>query len=476
MLATKKLQRYAGTLSTIIGYNAKVLKQVPKRELAQWLSQQMESLGPTYIKIGQFMSSRKDIFGDEYVEAFACLRDKVKPMELAEVKQVFDENIDMTKFKYINTTPIASASIGQVHVAELASGKKVIVKIKRPYVGQMIREDTQFLLSVLSLLQYFNLENIEDSIELINDFEKNIMKEVDFSTEVQNLKKFRKMYHDNAAVIVPKVYTKLSSDNVIVMEYIESNDIASFSGDRRELAKKLMDFFISQLITNGYVHGDPHSGNIGVTARGGLVLYDFGNVINITTLERQRMKELIYFLLIRNKKGVITSLQKLGIKVLDKDLMYKYIDLYIEYLQTIDISKLSQSHGPTIKLPLKFTDKIFRLVRVYGILEGTCKDLDNKFNYFDLLSNYIGDVFLDEEFLKFKMIADTSQILNDWIEPMNDEPHEKASKNVTNKAKEEEHLVDKKHTPVMIDSRIVSVLAGVNLVLLLGNVFEIFYK
>lgn len=472
-----KIGRYARTVSTVIEFNAKTVNNVPKKELAQWLSVRMESLGPTYIKIGQFMSSRKDIFGDEYVEAFASLRDRVRPMDPSEVSYVFKNSLDMKEFKHVDPTPIASASIGQVHRGQLKNGKEVIIKIRRPNVGTMIKEDTQFLLYILSLLKYLNLENIEDSIELINDFERNIIKEVDFRNELENLKKFRAMYKGNTTFVIPRVYSRLSSEDAIVMEYVESKDVQTYTGDKKVLANKLMDFFINQLITHGYIHGDPHPGNMGVTSSGAIVLYDFGNIITVSDGERQRLKELIYFLLLRNKDGVINSLQKLGIKVLDVQEMYNYIDLYIEYLQTIDISKLSKTHGPTVKLPLKFTDKVFRLVRVYGALEGACKELDKNFNYFDLLSNYIGDIFMDEEFIRFKVVADTSSLLNSWLEPLDAKVDSKPAQTRVQKKPTSGDIVDKKHTPVMLDStHITTVLVTTNLLLLLGNMLEIFYK
>lgn len=463
------MARRINTTSTIIELNYKLVTKVPKRELAEWVSKRIETLGPTYIKIGQFVSSRKDIFGEEFAEALSTLRDKVKPMEEWEVQQVMSSSLDMTKFDHFDMRPVASASIGQVHKATLTNGKNVIVKIKRPNVGEMIKEDVGFILMILSFLQFFNLENIQDSIDIINDFEKNISKEVNFVDEVNSLRHFRDIYaKDNFKAVIPRVYRKLSSDNAIVMEYVESQDVASFNGNRKELATRLMDFFIYQLVNHGYIHGDPHAGNIGTNDDGEIVLYDFGNVLTVSDAERQRLKELIYFLLVQNKKGIVNTLKKLGIKVTDEKLMYEYIDGYIEYLRTIDITKLSAANGPRIKLPLKLNDKVFRITRVYGLLEGICKDLDPDFNYIPLFNKYSNEVFFDEEFLLYKIVADTATLVNNMLDPMEQQVD---SEPVQETPVVPTELVDK-HIPVIIDNKIWQVLVGFNAMLFVWNVFH----
>jgi predicted unusual protein kinase regulating ubiquinone biosynthesis (AarF/ABC1/UbiB family) len=227
----------------------------------------------------------------------------------------------------------------------------------------------------------------------------------------------------------------LCNERIIVMEYVESCDVMSEEGARRVsradvsrstggrqdsndgrsvLANRLMDTFVAQLVYNGTVHGDPHPGNLGIDTMGRIVLFDFGNVIDLTDLERQRMKEMIYQLLLGNNAAVIVTLRKLGVEITDDAEMGRYIDLYRDYMRTIDVKSIAAIHGPNTKteLPLRLTDKIVRLTRVYGMLEGTCKALDPDFNYFSLLDNYIDELFFDEEFVVYKVKEDVRTLLS----------------------------------------------------------------
>jgi predicted unusual protein kinase regulating ubiquinone biosynthesis (AarF/ABC1/UbiB family) len=195
------------------------------------------------------------------------------------------------------------------------------------------------------------------------------------------------------------------------MDYAPSESVLATRGAaaRSRLATGLMTFFISQLVREGMVHGDPHLGNMGVTRNGGgLVLYDFGNVIYVPHGYRQRMKELICQLVVGNTRAVAKSLRGLDIDVLDEDGVERAVVVYMEYMRTIDVTVLQRAFGPDTVLPMRFTDQILRLVRVYALLEGVCKQLDPAFNYFAVLASFDASVVLDEDFLAFKIQSDAS--------------------------------------------------------------------
>jgi ubiquinone biosynthesis protein len=472
-----KVGKYARTVQTLIEFNIRVAQNPSKRVLGKWLTGKLQRLGPTYIKIGQFMSSRKDIFGDDFAEELSALRDDVQPMNDAEFAAAVESYKYRHMFNVIEKKPIASASIGQVHIGVLKDGRKVILKLKRPDIEMRIREDIEFLMGVLSLMQMLNLENIQDSIDLVSDFERSVAKEVDFIAESKNMKAFYDTYHSAKSIIIPSVYPQLCASNVIVMEYVESLKISEYTGDRKALATKLMDFFIGQLINYGLVHGDPHEGNLGVTKNGAIVMYDFGNIVRIPLRDRQHMKELIYFLLISNKSGVIQTLKSLKIKITNEKEMTRYIDLYIEYMRTIDISQLQSSHGPNVKLPLKLTDDLFRLIRVYGILEGICKELDKDFNYFTVLSGYINEIFMDEEFILFKIQNDTASLFGSSTPLSNENMNSMEGTTITDKqsrsSNSSKHPFVSPDTPVLIDTNLVRFLLTSNAILLLWNLVHV---
>lgn len=402
---------------TVVQLNWKILRKAPKKDIAQWMSKELENLGPTYIKVGQFISTRRDIFGKDISEEFANLRDNVSPLTPEEVNSVIKPLLDNKVITGIVPKPLASASIGQVHKGIIENKHRVVIKIRRPNIEKDIKKNISFLVQVLSVLQVVDtIPNIDDTVEILRDFEVGILKEVDFQNEVNNILLFRSIYKDSEDIYIPRVYKRYCNSDVIVMENVPSMSVTAYTGDRAKLARTILQSFIEQLIQTGTVHGDPHPGNIGVLQDGRIVLYDFGNVVHINYEDRQYLKELIYYLLVSNKSAIITTLKRLQITITNERDMNSYIDAYIDYMKTLDINKInpaniSASMGSTDgsmnnRMPFKLTGNFFRLLRVFGALEGLCKELDPKFNYFDVLQNYVSDILFDQDFIVYKTRAD----------------------------------------------------------------------
>lgn len=413
-------------VKTILQFQWKSVNGQSKKELAKWLSKELETLGPTYIKMGQFISTRRDIFGKEFSDEFTNLRDNVYPLTQAELFTSISALKDANAIASISREPLASASIAQVHKALLKRNtnknssqdkkdQRVVVKIKRPNIENDIRTNIKFLVFTLSVLNSLDLiENAVDSIDLLRDFESSILKEIDFKNEAAQISLFRTIYKDNKSFYIPKVYRKYSNNDIIVMEYVPSQPISSFKGNRKELARSILQSFIEQLIQTGTIHGDPHSGNMGLMPDGRVVLYDFGNVVHISFQDRQYLKELIYYLLVSNKSAIITTLKRLQIRITNESDINRYIDAYIDYMKTLDINKIQTlmvNGDGNVKMPFKLTGEFFRLLRVFSILEGVCKELDPNFNYFDVLQNYVSDILFDQEFIIYKTQADFNTLV-----------------------------------------------------------------
>lgn len=411
-----KLAKQAHVLSTFIELNVKArVVKVPPKPLGKWLANRLQYLGPTYIKIGQFISSRSDIFGEEFTEQFFDLRDQVTPIPGEEVKPLITSLLSKHSFiKEIDEHPLASASIGQVHMAKDAKGNDLLIKLKRPNIKAIIEGDLDFLRFLFSLASAASVENMTPTMTMLNEFEAFLGQEVSFHKEHENLVRFYSMYmpeFGSKFLRVPRVVRLPSDDDVLIMEYVHNHGcFEAYSGDKSELAKDLMRFFIRQLVQYGFLHGDPHKGNIGITDDNKLVLYDFGNIITIDENERNLLKELIYMLIIGNKYGIVKVLDKLGVVITDKHAVYEYIERYIEYMRTIDIKVFEGLHTPSDQLPIHLNGKIIRILRVYGILEGICKELDPTFNYFKLLDDKVMDLALDATFLDYKIRKDMSML------------------------------------------------------------------
>ena len=420
---SKSASRHVKTIKTIFELQRRSIleKQTPP-QLGKWLSQEFQQLGPTYIKIGQFIYSRKDIFGKEFSQPFECLRNAVIPVDTDDyVIQVLKENGCMNKFSYVEKKPLAAASISQVHRAKLKNGDDVVIKVRRPDIISNVTDDIMFLRTIVEWGKHIspNKDNVEQSVKMLNDFENLIKQETDFELEVQNIKKFTKSLDALSkqpfkAIVVPKVYEELCNNEIIVMSYIPSRMISEQNKlvNRKDLALNMMRFFIKQVVDHGIVHGDPHEGNLGITPDGELVIYDFGNIIEISRKDRQLFKELVYLLVFQNNKGAIRTLEKLGVKVLDKAVMNDYLNLYVDYIKTLDIDLIYSSHNPNAKLPLVLNDKIFRLIRVFSILEGVCKKLNKSFSYLDLLDEYTALLFVDLDFMMYKATTDMESLVS----------------------------------------------------------------
>ena len=399
-------------LKTAVQLNIKLMQSVSKKDLAKWLSKELETLGPTYIKVGQFISSRKDIFGREFTDEFADLRDSVSPLTNEEVDQIIKPLVERKVLKGIIKKPIASASIGQVHKAQLSDGKRVVLKVRRPNIEADIKANIAFFLRLIAFFQLLDaVPNLMETANILRDFESGVLKEVDFKNEANNIQLFRTIYKDNELIYVPKLYKKYSDSDIIMMEFIPSAPVTSYKGDRALLARQILQAFLQQLIQTGTIHGDPHPGNIGILSDGRIVLYDFGNVVQINYQDRQYLKELIYYLLVNNKSAIITTLKRLNIRIINERDMSSYIDGYISYMKTLDFTQIAPTNTTNVKMPFILTGEFFRLIRVFGVLEGLCKELDPNFNYFDVLQNYASDIFMDQDFIIYKTRADFGSLV-----------------------------------------------------------------
>jgi ubiquinone biosynthesis protein len=418
--------RHAKTFCTLAELTLRAAVLRPSgAELGMWLSRRLPHLGPTYVKLGQFISSRSDIFGDDFSACFASLRDNVPPIPPAEIEEVLRSSVDMERFASIERTPMASASIGQVHRATLLDGREVVVKIKRPGIEHLIREDVRFLNGLMVALSVVGGggTQYDQAHSSVAEMETYLLQEVDFAKEAANIRRFAAMYRGSPDVRIPRVHSSLSGSSAVVMDYVQSTPLSEYirrdqqrSKGKKSMAvlaaNRLMDVFVSQLVYKGLVHGDPHPGNFGFDRHGRIVIYDFGNVIEVSDIERQRMKEMIYQLLLGNNNGVIDTLRKLGVQVMDEGALDGYIDMYREYMRTIDISGIRDSQSTSTEMPLRLTSKLMRLMRVYSMLEGTCKAINDDFNYFDMLDDYIDALFFDEEFVTYKISEDVRSLLS----------------------------------------------------------------
>ena len=402
----KKVARNVSTARTCGELCARVAQRRNSVDTANWVMQRMKLMGPTFVKIGQFVSLRNDVIGDEVATILGSLRDNVNPLAFEDISRVLAEEGLGDAFDSVTETPIASASIAQVHAA-VYRGRKVVIKVKRPNLEEDVRDDVEFLKALLGLLSRAGVE--QAAVEwprLLDEFSAYLYDEMDFTKERENLQAFARLYRDDPKVVVPRVHADASSRRVLTMDYKASSSLLDFKGDRSQLSNRVMATFISQLLYDGgIVHGDPHAGNIGIDARGRLVLYDFGSAIRIDAAYRSKLKLVIISLISSDAADTVRALQNLGIKINDAKLAEAYMSLYYKYVRTIDVNVFrpaADAGEPAMVMPFEFDETLLRLFRVFGMLEGICKELNSTFDYFEIMSVFWDAFLLDAEFVRVK--------------------------------------------------------------------------
>ena len=394
----------------------------------------LEDLGPTYVKIGQIMATRQDIFSQRYCSELEKLRSDVKPMPFETVKEVLTEAYgpDLDKvFTRIDETPLGSASIAQVHKAWLKDGPMVVVKVQRPGIYQEMEEDIRLLRKASGILKLSDVfSSVVDVNEVLDEFWTSAQQEMDFTNEAQNAIRFRRDYEDCAWLSAPVVYEDLTSRKVMVMEYIsgcEIDDDARLDAegyDRHEIAMRLGTNYITQITDFGFFHADPHSGNIRV--RDGQIVYiDFGMMGTLTDRDRRLMKQAIKALAVRDTLKLTDTILTLGVVKRPPDYanltqsIEEYVSIYCENsLEDIDLPAMVQDlfticHEYGIALP----KGISMLARSLVTFEGTIEVLDPSTNAMKIISTQKASLLSsdwgrDLQHVLTRLQADADHMLN----------------------------------------------------------------
>ncbi len=394
----------------------------------------LEDLGPTYVKIGQIMATRQDIFSQRYCSELEKLRSDVKPMPFETVKEVLTEAYgpDLDKvFTRIDETPLGSASIAQVHKAWLKDGPMVVVKVQRPGIYQEMEEDIRLLRKASGILKLSDVfSSVVDVNVVLDEFWTSAQQEMDFTNEAQNAIRFRRDYEDCAWLSAPVVYEDLTSRKVMVMEYIsgcEIDDDARLDAegyDRHEIAMRLGTNYITQITDFGFFHADPHSGNIRV--RDGQIVYiDFGMMGTLTDRDRRLMQQAIKALAVRDTLKLTDTILTLGVVKRPPDYanltqsIEEYVSIYCENsLEDIDLPAMVQDlfticHEYGIALP----KGISMLARSLVTFEGTIEVLDPSTNAMKIISTQKASLLSsdwgrDLQHVLTRLQADADHMLN----------------------------------------------------------------
>lgn len=267
------------------------------------LVEDLKQMGPTYIKLGQLLSTRPDLLPDAYLQALATLQNDVPPIAYEEVHRIVEEEIGTRiskAFSFFDEKPVASASIGQVHKAHLRSGKPVAVKVQRPGIRKQFLEDLDTLRELAEFaVKHTKVARKYAFDEVLAELRHILLQELDYVREAQNLMLLGKNLQEFENITVPQPIQDYSTSKVLTMEFIEGTKITSISPLRRlendlsHLVDELVEAYLKQLITDGFVHADPHPGNVHLTDQNKIALIDLGMVAKFTPNMQEKLLQLL---------------------------------------------------------------------------------------------------------------------------------------------------------------------------------------
>ncbi len=383
----------------------------------------IEELGPTFIKMGQILSTRSDLISEDYTNEFKKLRYSVKPMTINEVKEILEKeyNSDIYEvFDKFSNEPVGSASIAQTHLAQLKNGDVVAVKVQKKNIYEMMTMDSKLIkraIKILNLDKAFG--NIIDLSSVIDEMYESAKEEMDFVIEAKHIEEFNSNNSDVAYIKPLKVYNSLSTSQVLVMEYVSGyfiNDISSLKEngyDMEEISNKLSDNYIKQALDDGYFHADPHSDNIKISD-GKIIYLDFGMMGRISSRNRQLLNRCLMDILKNDISDIAHVLMLLNINNSSVDYMSltKDIKRILDKNKTTDISSINIKEFVSEMFKMLNTNKIklpkdiSMLARGIVVLEGLLEEINPKINLLIVIKNRFSiDSFITKDNIE-KIIMD----------------------------------------------------------------------
>ena len=388
-------------------------EEVLEKTYAERIRLFIESMGTTFIKLGQIASTRGDLLPPELIKELEKLQSHVAPFPAEVARSTIEESLGASIdeiFMIFDDEPVGSASIGQVHRAMLHSGEDVAVKVQRPNIEGTVRTDLEILRHLANLLEA-NLEWAKNYqvTDMIDEFSFALLNELDYTIEARNVERIGKTHANDPNVKIPNIFWDYTTKNVMVMDFIKGIPVNHFDTldelniDRSKLAETLAKAIFKQIFEDGYFHGDPHPGNVSVLEDGTLVFLDFGMIGRLTSDLKTNFGSLLISLMKKDASGVVKAIVKMG--VVPADVSMKQLNREAEIMRDkyyeVPLSKLnfsdavndlfSISNKYKIRLPQDFTI----LAKTLLTLEGVVSKLDPDFSIMDVAEPFGKSLLFD---------------------------------------------------------------------------------
>ena len=375
-----------------------------EREFGEKLRNLFENLGPVFVKFGQLLSTRRDIFSENIISELEKLQDDVKEEDFENIKEVFYKEFSKDiydVFDEFEKKPLASGSIAQTHLATIKVGsidRKVVVKVQRKDLDKRVKEDLIIMKDLYKKLES-KLDGIESFNfgEIIEEFSLSLNKEIDFEVEKNNIKKYRKLNTKENDLLSPDVYDSYSSKKVLTLEYIEGKSIRSVfekkSNKRKDMAQKIIEAYVNQMFTYGYFHADPHPGNIFVDKDLNIYLLDFGIVGNLSENYRYQIMKVFLGASFGEVKLITDAIIGMGLLEFDSKkigdfekriqrLLDKYMVMSLNQMKLSDL--ITDFYTLLVDYSIKIPSELTSFAKTVLILEGLIEKLVYKESFLEL--------------------------------------------------------------------------------------------
>ena len=380
----------------------------PNLTMGERLRLSLEELGPTFIKLGQIMSTRPDLLPQDIIHELEKLQDSVQPFSFNEVRGIIETELEDTLeyiYKEFEKEPLAAASIGQVHRAKSLSGKHVVVKIQRPNIEKNIELDLRILKDLAAFIdnrtRYGRLYNFS---KMADEFESTLKNELDFRIEGENAETFKENFLKDDDVVFPNISWIHTTKRVLTMEYINGISLKDFDAlekaglDRKVIAHNLATSMFYQILRDGFFHGDPHPGNIMVLEGNVIAFLDLGMVGKLSHERKMQFLKMLMGITLKNSKLIVQGIigldamsRRINLKKLEKD-----IDILRDKVLSVPLSEIKigeifneifdLAFSYNIVIPSEFT----MLAKSLITLEGLVEKLDPELNVLEVAEPIAG--------------------------------------------------------------------------------------
>jgi predicted unusual protein kinase regulating ubiquinone biosynthesis (AarF/ABC1/UbiB family) len=384
-----------------------------QRERAERLLESLLTLGPTFIKLGQLLSTRPDVLPPAYIDELSKLQDEVPPAEWEGARRVLEEELGPVdeRFAEFNRDAISGASLGQVYRAYV-DDRLVAVKVRRPDIESLVEADLRVIKFSLPILvrfigqaRAFSLENLAD------EFAKTIREEMDYRREAEMLREIRANFEDEERILVPAIVDSHSTGRVLTMEYIGGTKISNtrrldeMGIDRSAVAETLQRAYLRMIIADGVFHADPHPGNLAVQEDGAIVFYDFGMSGRVDPYVQEKIVDFYVAVANQDTEAILDTLIDLGTlsPEADREVMGDVMELAIADARGEEIEQyrvqqiVSQVENTIYEFPLRLPSNLALVLRVATVVEGVCVTLDPDFDFIETATEYLSEEGYREE-------------------------------------------------------------------------------